>query len=328
MFKIVYVLTSSKKDYYYNQLLISLVSLRNNMPSQAVEVIVDQNTYETLTDGREEIFQYAKIIKVDVDDRYSQKERSRFLKTSLRNIIQGDFLFIDCDTVICSDFSDFYTDKPIAMVLDRNCLMSERDDHGTSIFEVGNRCGFNLRECEKYFNSGVMWVRDTTETHEFFEEWNCFWKKTLKIGMCVDQPSLNYVNMKRGLVIGELDGIWNCQVTLRPAGVKYISGAYIMHYFNTNLSSPYLLCDEAAIREGLSNPVVQKVIENPRGAFKQSYLITMNSDVDYILESKCFRFLLKIYRKANGIYKALEKIFELGSKISGAVKKEKNWNKY
>lgn len=328
MFKIVYILTSNVKDYYYNQLMISLVSLRNQMPNQPVEVIMDQDTYETLTGNRGDIFQYAEIVKVNVDEKYSQKERSRYLKTSLRRYIEGDFLFIDCDTVICSDFSFFSDESFIAMTLDRNCLMSERDDKGKSIYEVGKRCGFNLDNCEKYFNSGVMWVRDTIETEEFFEDWHTYWKETLKIGMCVDQPSLNYVNYLKKNVINELDGKWNCQVTLRPAGVSYINDAYIMHYFNIKANGPYLLCNEAVIRAGLDDPTIKKVIANPRAAFKPSYLVTMNSDTNELLESRAFKILLKIYKNAHEVYEFGEKMLAAISKLKGTLIRDKNWKNY
>lgn len=328
MFKIVYVLTSKVGDYYYEQLMISLESLRNKMPQIDVVVVTDDLTYATLTGDRHQVFDFATVKKVEIDNRFNQKERSRYLKTSLRSIIQGDFLFIDCDTVICCDFSEHKIESVLAMSLDRNCKLSEWADEGKEIRRTAQRCNFDLRECDNYYNSGVMWVKECELTKRFFEEWHKYWEETLKIGMCVDQLSLNHVNTNIFPLIEELDGTWNCQVTLKPAGVEYIANSKIIHYFNTNPESPYMLCDESMIREGVNDQEVKKIISEPRSAFRKSYIVTMNSRLDNFMKTKQFKVLFKFYNKFSGLFELNEKILNLIQTILFGIKRNKNWERY
>jgi hypothetical protein len=292
-------------------------------------VLVDLDTFESFDEDRKEIFELAQVKKIEVSDKYSQKEKSRYLKTTMRRYIDGDFLFIDCDTVICDDFSKFDCDYPMAMVLDRNCKLSDRRDGGVEIKRMAQNCGFDLSDCDKYFNSGVVWVKDTKETRIFFDEWHKYWKETLKIGMCVDQLSLNHVisNIKKD-VVGELDGIWNCQISLNPAGTQYIANAHIIHYFNTKPSSPYLLCNEKLIREYRNSSIINTIILNPRSSFKKSYFITCGEEDDKLLNSKQGKLLRMMYEKHKNIYEFNEKILSMVTNIKKKIKPNKIWEKF
>lgn len=328
-FKVVYVLTSNKLDYYYQQLMISIKSLKYYMPKTEVDVLVDTETYTSLEGNRKEIFNLVDIKKIAVPNQYNQKEKSRYLKTTMRRYIEGDFLFIDCDTVICDDFSNSITDDLMAMVLDRNCKLLNWRDKGESIKMMACRCGFNLTNCDRYFNSGVIWVRDSIETHFFFEEWHRYWKETLKFGMCVDQLSLNYVIYDQQIdFIGELGGEWNCQVSLNPAGTQYISNAHIIHYFNTKPNSPYLLCDETIIRSYENDPRIEMIILNPRAAFKTSYLITCREEEDELLNSKQGKVLKMLYEKNKLLFNFNEKLLSCLIKLKNKIRPYKRWDKY
>lgn len=326
MFSIVYVLTSNEKDYYYQQLMISLISLRKVMPKQDVIVLVDEDTYNSFSNDRGDIFNYAKIKKCSIPSEYSQKEKSRYLKTSLRSRVTGNFIFVDSDTVICDNFSNYDNQSIIAMVYDRNCLLSDRQDKGINICNTANRLELPLNDTNQYFNSGVMWVRDDPIAYDFFNEWHLNWKKMLRFGMCVDQPSLNYVNVKWNNFIDVLGGEWNCQISLSPAGIQYISSAHIMHYFNTRMDSPYLLCNEKEIRNYKKSDVVNRVLQNPRGAFKLCYLMTNDSSDDLIMNSKQYKLLKIIFEKMNRLYRFNERVLSALSKIM--KNKHKNWTKY
>ena len=247
----------------------------------------------------------------------------------MRRHLNGDFLFIDCDTIICDDFSNFDCDKLIAMVLDRNCKLSDKRDNGETIKKAAFCCGFDLSNYDNYFNSGVIWVKDSNETRQFFEEWHKNWKETLKIGMCVDQLSLNHVicNIKKDIV-GELDGEWNCQVSLNPAGIRYIANAHIIHYFNTNSKSPYLLCNETLIRNYDNNPIIMDIIARPRTAFKASYFVTCGEDEDILLNSKQGKLLRMIYERHKGLFDINEFFLDYFIRIKNIINPHKFWDKY
>ena len=99
--KIVYVLISSENDLYLEQAWLSLYSLRLHNPTTHVSVLVDESTQSSLVGKREGFKKLpTEIIVIDTPKDYTPVQRSRYIKTTARKYISGDFLFIDTDTII------------------------------------------------------------------------------------------------------------------------------------------------------------------------------------------------------------------------------------
>ena len=106
MMKYVYVLTSTPNDFYYEQCLMSVFSLRHHTPDAQIFILTDNKTSSSFSASNKRlglINQGATIITVNFDDSVSNTQRSRILKTTIPEHVSGDFLFIDCDTIICDD---------------------------------------------------------------------------------------------------------------------------------------------------------------------------------------------------------------------------------
>jgi len=105
--KYLYVLTSTIEDCYYEQFLLSATSLKMQMPSAHAVLLTDDKTEKTLT-GKRAAFRHLidEIICVKFPEESDLHYRSRFLKTTIPQHISDDFLYIDCDTVICADLSE------------------------------------------------------------------------------------------------------------------------------------------------------------------------------------------------------------------------------
>ena len=56
--KIVYVVASDETDFYLEQTLLSVFSLRKHNPDAYVELVVDQDTDTTITGKKGEILKY------------------------------------------------------------------------------------------------------------------------------------------------------------------------------------------------------------------------------------------------------------------------------
>ena len=107
--KYVYVLTSTPKDLYYEQCLMSVWSLRQHMRAAEIIVLVDDKTKASFTpeNKRVELYKYAsRIVSIDFEDKVTNVERSRLIKTAIPDYVEGSFLYIDCDTIICDDLSE------------------------------------------------------------------------------------------------------------------------------------------------------------------------------------------------------------------------------
>ena len=108
--KLVYVLTCAPDHYFIEQALLSVYTARYYNPDATIVLIVDDLTDKLLVGIRAEILEYISEKKVKIlPKEMSMMQRSRWLKTSVRNIIDGDFLFIDCDTLIARSLLEIDT---------------------------------------------------------------------------------------------------------------------------------------------------------------------------------------------------------------------------
>lgn len=230
--KILYALTSTDKDIYMEQLWVSVTSLRMYNPVTTVVLLMDKITYEGLIGYRAKLLDLIdESIVVPTPDGYSQKEVSRYIKTTARQWVKGDFLFIDTDTVITGDLSD--VDKLEGDVLlcpefheslKNNPMSTSLIDRVKQIFDT------DISDAPNYYNSGIILCRDTEFAHKFYKQWNENWTKSLKDkNVNFDQPALAKTDHDLGYAIKELDGQYHCQIFL---SIKYLYRAKIIHFFN------------------------------------------------------------------------------------------------
>lgn len=268
--KIVYVVASLDDDIYMEQAIVSAWSARHYNPDCQIEMVCDQDTFVTLNSGIRARYKslFNKIHVREFQPKQSMMERSRWMKTTLREIIEGDYLYLDTDTVVCADLSyvdDFTFD--IGMVLDQNC------DFGSFIYREGvikrtqRLYDTDISNEARYFNSGVSYVKDSPTTHELYYTWHKYWKdkRTEPEGL-KDQSALAVANKKLGHIITEISGNLNCQVM---ASIQYLHTAKIMHYFNTLFTSKQCLNPfygealfEYVKHNGITEDIEYKILNN------------------------------------------------------------------
>lgn len=289
--KIVYVVSSDEEDYYLEQALLSVFSLRKHNPGVFVEIVMDQFTHLTLNGKRTEISKYVdKITVADVPEKYDKGQKSRWIKTSLRNHIDGDYLFIDTDTIITDSLEEI--DGFIGE-------MGAVKDHHTN---AGKNCGKSkLLEWSKqdgwsffddliYFNSGVMFVRDCDLSHEFYQEWNKRWIDSCeRYSRFYDQSPLAATNQFFHYPIKEIDGAWNCQPI---GGLAYMHKAIIMHYLSDRNDAAWLFNDKDILREikrtGSISEKVSDLVDDAKGAFLTPNRLIAGRDLE-VFYSPVFR---------------------------------------
>ena len=124
--QIVYTLISSEKDYFLEELWVSLYSFRQFHPEATVNVLVDEPTRKYMEEFPKLCDMITNIVVVPVPEKYNAKQRSRVIKTTVRNVIDGAYLFIDTDTVICKPLNDIdHLECDIAAVPDGHLLLKE-----------------------------------------------------------------------------------------------------------------------------------------------------------------------------------------------------------
>jgi len=310
--KIVYVLISSDSDTYYEQALLSVYSLRLHNPDDYVVLLVDDVTSASLTGKRAKIKEYVTEVKVvDVPEKYSPKERSRFIKTTFRKYFTGDLLFIDTDTIITGRLSDIGNiDAEIACVLDYHAPLDCLINGNETRERIKNIFSEDVSDENVYFNSGVVFVRDTPAVAQLFEEWHRYWKySAFEKAQCYDQPALMMADRKCGYMIKELNGIYNCQVL---TSIQYLHHARIIHFFNNvwdgkETFSPFFqkqMYEEIKVTGNISD-YTKRLVADCKSAFFSPIYFVRSEKVEF-LNTLVSATVYSLYKKNSFFYKVLK----------------------
>lgn len=210
--KLVYVLTCSPEGHYIEMALMSVWSARHWNPDAHIVLITDDLTDKLFVGKRAEILDYIseKIVVPFEDDNLSMMFRSRWIKTSVRQLIQGDFLFIDVDTIICKHLCEIDNfDCKIGSVGDGNIPLAFNIYRENVIKNVA-QIGCDISDEEYYFSSGVLYVKDILETDLFYASWHKNWLESSKIfSIHIDQPALAKTNIEHNHLIQLIPDIYN-----------------------------------------------------------------------------------------------------------------------
>ena len=294
----IYILVSNSKDTYYEQFLLSITSLRYILPNSEILLLSDAKTIETLTGTRTEFRKLvSEVITIDTPSTLNQKEVSRWIKTSVRRFVKGDFLFIDCDTIITGDISTISNMGIIfGACLDKHSTL---DKHHMKDYIKANekKLGFSSCSFNRHINSGVIYCTDTPETYKLFDRWHELWLFTNSKNITVDQPSFNQAINENLSIFTELEGNWNCQITFN--GLPFLSEAKIIHYYASSLitqTSPYILASEPVFDKIKSTGIITdetfELIKNPKTAFNsETRIIAGKENLDVINSNLFAKFL-------------------------------------
>ena len=228
--KLVYVLASTPENNYCDQALLSVFTARHYNPSVEIILVVDDQTNILFTGKREEILNYiSEKIVVNLDSDLTMMDKSRWLKTSVRNLVNGDFLFIDCDTLITQSLEEIdKCEYPIAAVPESHLPIKSFNKHlYEKVDGLSSKLGWNIEEEQYYFSSGVIYVKDLPQNYELFDKWHRYWKVGRDKGVSIDQPSFAKANIVMGRPVKILDGIWNCVMYTH---VAFSYSSKILHF--------------------------------------------------------------------------------------------------
>jgi hypothetical protein len=310
--KYAYVLSSLEADFYYEQFFLSVFSLRLCNPVAEIILLLDAFTKKSLTGNRaayEKIV--SDIIVIEVPGGFTQKEASRWIKTSMRQYITGNFLYIDCDTIITGNL-DCTSLQGISIGAVSDCHVPLKDHHYYRQFRDENlTLGFNsVLEYDNYYNGGVIYCGDTPDSCRFFERWHALWNDCRKKGNSQDMPSLNRANYELHNIISEIGGEWNCQISNN--GLPFLARAKIIHYFATALffmASPFSFSSETVLssikKTGEISKEIFEKLQNPRSAFESNSVIISDNDVLAIINSSVFSILRRLRKRNRKLFNTL-----------------------
>ena len=228
--KLVYVLTCAPEATYIEQALISIWSARYHNPDAHIVLLVDDLTNQLLVGKRAEVLEYIteKVVIPFEDTNASMMYRSRWIKTSVRQLIEGDFLFIDCDTIVAQNLADADAfDCEIGAVLDSHRPVAAfQKSERINLVKFAVACNWDFSRVEKYYSSGVLYVKDTENTHQFYQLWHKNYLHSSQCGVNIDQISMEKASQEIPIV-SDIADTWNTIMFIRP---KFIEQAKIIHF--------------------------------------------------------------------------------------------------
>jgi hypothetical protein len=211
--KIVYVLVSTPEDYFCEMAILSVMCAAKYSHSCTIELVMDSKTKLGLSGYRSNILNLVDVTHVIDVDGNNNAMISRQLKTRLRSYITGDYVYVDIDAVPIVDLSELF-DIPndIAMCFDHN-LPPEKFIFAPYEREIFDKLNWPLPE--RYFNSGVMFVRDNQRVRDFFEKWHELWGKNAQLGLHKDQPPMHEAIRQTGISVYAMEPSWNILVGMQ-----------------------------------------------------------------------------------------------------------------
>lgn len=316
--KIVYVVVSDESDIFLEQALLSAFSLRKHNPNAFVELVVDYETDASIKGKRCEILKWVdKKTIIDVPAQYGKAPKSRWLKTSLRQHVIGDFLYIDTDTIITGSLEDIdIFNGDLGAVADRHTTLQNHFGKDR-LKKEAKKGGWKYSDEMIWYNGGLLYVRDNELTNRFFREWNSQWMKSYAdTKRLTDQLPLCITNERFNYPIKELAGEWNCQISMNS--VSFLADAKIMHYLAYGIDDyAWKFYDNDILKEikeyGYVTDRISNLINNAKKAFYIPNKIIVGRDIE-LLNSQLFN-LCKKYKRLfyflNIIARLLLKIFHI-----------------
>lgn len=233
MTKYLFVLTSSPKDFFCEQTLVAIASLRAHNPGAFVTLLTDDRTAETLVGKRAALKESVDEFKaLKLPETLSPMQRSRYLKTVMRNEVDGNFLYMDSDIAVVGDLKiPEEWENGIYAVLDFHTNLHKAINR-KKVLRAAKMLGFSPILNDELFNGGVMYAGDTPRNRDFFRKWHELWEYSVSKGYPYDMAALAETDFSFGYVIQKMPGEWNCQLAY---GKKFLPNAKILHFFGSRI---------------------------------------------------------------------------------------------
>ena len=231
--RVAYVIAGG--DLYSAMARISAASVRLTNPSVTVFLVCDAISAAVMKRKRDPLFdEVDEVIEFDTPDG-DNGFRSRFVKTSLGNLLSGPFLYLDCDTVVRGDLSELF-----CIDADIGCA----PDHSRDTFEqqfvqseddVLKLAGWRTRR-DVYVNGGVISYCDTVGAKRLAADWHTKWLKSYELSRNHrDQPALNAAIFDAKAQLHILSHRFNAQCSMSPRTAR---DAAIWHLYAINIERP------------------------------------------------------------------------------------------
>ena len=143
--------------------------------------------------------------------------RSRVIKTSLRQRVNGPFVYLDTDTILVRDIHPLLNCRA-SLGLVADSWFPE------SVGQFPSWCTPVYRDLnwrhptDRYYNSGVIFSDNSPQIYELFNKWQHRYAESVTLGISLDQPAFNCAIQHMAPQLEEYSEDYNffCGRTVRP----------------------------------------------------------------------------------------------------------------
>jgi hypothetical protein len=226
--KVVYAVSSSGRDLYSVMTRVSAASIRISNPDVAIYVACDGQSVTAMRKSRDPLLDEVDDLVVCDTPAGDSGFRNRFVKTHLRRLVSGPFLFLDSDTFVRDDISEiFAVDADIACAPNHSKdLIEQQIWSGDN--RVASEMGWRIRK-DVYVNGGVIFYNETPSSARFADDWHQKWLKSYAIAKSpLDQPALNAAIFDTAPRLEILPHRFNAQFKMTP---RVALDAALLHFY-------------------------------------------------------------------------------------------------
>lgn len=213
----VYVISSSRNDYFAEMTAVSIESLRLSNPDCKITIVVDSASDDT--NGLKMAKHLADIVIETSSEYNDQLYRSRHLKIRLRHILDEPFLYLDSDTLVLNDIEDLFQHGYDITAGRDYPTRREKNSPLRAIYGETANIGWSLGTYP-YLNSGVFFMSTSKQAYDFADRLITNWHDfRIKLGKPNDQPAFNQTifdqyNADPLFNLHIFDSVFNAQVSM------------------------------------------------------------------------------------------------------------------
>lgn len=204
--QVCYALATNGDPHYSDLVTISVGAVRRLYPAAKITILTDDQSWPHVAVlGRHlhAVTQSAGTYPGDA------RARSRFVKTQVRSIMSGDFIFLDADTLPVATFDELLLcQAPVGAAANWSPEASAGEFPVEQIpyFEQLNW----TPPASPYLNSGVIFWRDCAAAYDLGQLWHRNWRKFFEtVDNPLDQAAFNHSSASLGITPTIVDGKFN-----------------------------------------------------------------------------------------------------------------------
>jgi hypothetical protein len=225
LLQICYVLSTNGEPHYGDLLAVSAQAVRRLYPNAKITILTDDQSWGPVASLGRELGAFVRSAGAYPGD---ARVRSRFVKTRVRGVVDGDFLYLDADTLPVAPFSELLAcEAPLCAAINRTRM----EPFGGFPVEQGpyfERLGWT-HPTACYLNTGVVFWRECKAARELGQLWHQNWRDFFEaVDNPLDQAAFNFSIATLGIAPKIVDDRFNFRPGLSP---ELTTGACIYHFY-------------------------------------------------------------------------------------------------